>query len=108
MKVKELVWIGTRTEKFGEMLEFCKNVMGFNPAFVEPGFAALDMPNGDRFEIFGADSPYNTFYTHPVVGFLPRVVNWRAHTMLRLPASSRIPSRWQKAYWQAPMWASAP
>jgi hypothetical protein len=70
MKVKELVWIGTRTEKFGEMLDFCKNVMGLNPAFVEPGFAALDMPNGDRFEIFGADSPYSTFYTHPVVGFL--------------------------------------
>jgi hypothetical protein len=70
MKVKELVWIGTRTEKFGEMLTFCKNVMGLTPAFVEPGFAALDMPNGDRFEIFGADSPYGTFYTHPVVGFL--------------------------------------
>ncbi len=70
MKVKELVWIGTRTEKFGEMLAFCKNVMGLTPAIVEPGFAALDMPNGDRFEIFGADSPYGTFYTHPVVGFL--------------------------------------
>jgi hypothetical protein len=70
MKIKELVWIGTRTEHFGAMLNFCQNVMGLTPAFIEPGFAALDMPNGDRFEIFGADSPYNTFYTHPVVGFL--------------------------------------
>jgi catechol 2,3-dioxygenase-like lactoylglutathione lyase family enzyme len=70
MKIKELVWIGTRTEHFEAMLDFCQNVMGLTPAFVEPGFAALDMPNGDRFEIFGADSPYNTFYTHPVVGFL--------------------------------------
>jgi hypothetical protein len=70
MKIKELVWIGTRTEHFGAMLDFCQNVMGLTPAFIEPGFAALDMPNGDRFEIFGADSPDNTFYTHPVVGFL--------------------------------------
>ena len=70
MKIKELVWIGTRTEHFGAMLNFCQNVMGLTPAFVEPGFAALDMPNGDRFEIFGTDSPNNTFYTHPVVGFL--------------------------------------
>ncbi len=39
------------------------------PPFVEPGFAALITPNGDRFKIFGADSTYNTFHTHPVVGF---------------------------------------
>ena len=30
----------------------------------------FDMPNGDRFEIFGEDSPYNTFMIHPVAGFL--------------------------------------
>ena len=82
MKIKELVWIGTRTEYFGAMLDFCQNVMGLTPAFVEPGFAALDMPNGDRFEIFGADSAYNTFYTHPVVGFRwmtsqPHVLRWK-------------------------------
>jgi hypothetical protein len=27
------------------------------------------MPNGDRFEIFGANSPYNPFMTQPVIGF---------------------------------------
>ncbi len=51
MKIKGLVWIGTRTEHFGAMLDFCQNVMGLTPKFVEPGFAALDMPNGDRLEI---------------------------------------------------------
>jgi hypothetical protein len=52
------------------MLNFCQNVMGLAPTFVEPGFATLDMPNRDRLELFGADSPYNTFMTHPAVGFL--------------------------------------
>ena len=70
MKVKGLVWLGTRTTQFEPMLAFCQNVMGLTPAFLEPGFAVLDMPNGDSFEIFGADSPHNTFMTHPVAGFL--------------------------------------
>jgi hypothetical protein len=70
MRVKGLVWLGTRTAQFEPMLAFCQNVMGLTTAFLEPGFAVLDMPNGDRFEIFGADSPHNTFMTHPVAGFL--------------------------------------
>ena len=70
MKVKGLVWLGTRTDQFEPMLAFCQNLMGLTPVFIEPGFAVLDMPNGDRFEIFGADSSYNTFLTHPAAGFL--------------------------------------
>ena len=30
----------------------------------------MDLPNGDWLEVFGADSPYNTFFTNPVAGFL--------------------------------------
>jgi Glyoxalase/Bleomycin resistance protein/Dioxygenase superfamily len=70
MKVKGLVWLGTRTAYFQPMLNFCQNVLGLAPVHVEPGFAVLDMPNGDRLEIFGPDSSYNTFMTHPVAGFL--------------------------------------
>ena len=70
MKVKGLVWLGTRTAQFEPMLDFCQNVMGLAPIHKEPDFAVLDMPNGDRLEIFGPNSPYNIFMTHPVVGFL--------------------------------------
>ena len=70
MKVKGLVWLGTRTAQFQPMLDFCQNVLGLAPAHIEPGFAVLDMPNGDRLEIFGPESSYNTFMTHPVAGFL--------------------------------------
>jgi len=70
MKVKGLVWLGTRTAQFQPMLDFCQNVLGLAPIYIEPGFAVLDMPNGDRFEIFGSDSSDNTFMTHPVAGFL--------------------------------------
>jgi hypothetical protein len=70
MKVKGLVWLGTRTTEFDPMLHFCQDLLGLSPTHLEPGFAVLDMPNGDRMEIFGPASPYNSFMTHPVAGFL--------------------------------------
>lgn len=70
MKVQGLVWLGTRTPHFDRMLDFYQNVLGVPPIHLEPGFAVLDLPNGDRLEIFGADSPYNRFMSHPVAGFL--------------------------------------
>jgi catechol 2,3-dioxygenase-like lactoylglutathione lyase family enzyme len=70
MKVKGLIWLGNRTSKFDEMLNMYKNVMGLSVTHQEPGFVVMDLPNGDRVEIFGDDSQYNSFFTHPVAGFL--------------------------------------
>ena len=79
MKVKGLVWLGTRTAQFQPMLDFCQNVLGLAPIHIEPGFAVLDMLNGDRLEIFGPDSLFDTFMTHPVVGFsVDNIVDARA------------------------------
>ena len=70
MKVKGLIWLGTRTSKFDEMRNFYQNMMGLDTVHQEPGFVVMDLPNGDRVEIFGDESQYNTFFTHPVAGFL--------------------------------------
>ena len=70
MKIKGIVWLGTRTAQFEQMTDFCRDVMGLSQTFLEPGFAIFDLPNGDRLEIFGPQQSYNTFMTHPVVGFL--------------------------------------
>ncbi len=70
MKVKGIVWLGTRTDHFGPMVDFCNDVLGLSQTFIEPGFAIFDMPNGDRFELFGPQQSLNTFMTHPVAGFL--------------------------------------
>ena len=75
MKVKGLVWLGTRTGEFDPMLRFCRDVLGLSPTHVESNFAVLDMPNGDRMELFGSESPYNTFMTHPIAGFLVDDIN---------------------------------
>ena len=70
MKVNGLIWLGTRTAKFDQMLNMYHNVMGLSITHQEPGFVVMDLPNGDRVEIFGDDSPYNKFFTNPVAGFL--------------------------------------
>jgi hypothetical protein len=70
MKIKGIVWLGTRTAQFEQMIDFCRDVMGLSQTFLEPGFAIFDLPNGDRLEVFGPQQSYNMFMTHPVAGFL--------------------------------------
>jgi hypothetical protein len=70
MKIKGIVWLGTRTERFDKMTEFCRELLGLSQRSSEPGFAVFELPNGDLFEVFGPDSTFNEFMTHPVAGFL--------------------------------------
>lgn len=70
MKVKGLAWLGTRTPKLRAMLTLYQNIMGMNLTHQEPGFVVLELPNGDKVELFGDESSYNKFFTHPVAGFL--------------------------------------
>ena len=70
MKIKAIVWLGTRTSNFEAMVNLYQNIMGLDLVHQEPGFVVLDLPNGDRVEVFGNESSYNTFFTNPVAGFL--------------------------------------
>jgi catechol 2,3-dioxygenase-like lactoylglutathione lyase family enzyme len=70
MKIKGLVWLGTRTSNFDALVNLYQNIMGLEITHQEPGFVVIDLPNGDRVEVFGEASPYNTFFTNPVAGFL--------------------------------------
>ena len=70
MKIKGLVWLGTRTSNFDAMVNLYQNIMGIEITYQESGFVVMDLPNGDRVEVFGEESSYNTFFTNPVAGFL--------------------------------------
>jgi len=75
-KFKGLVWLGVRTNKFEELLDFYKNKMGLPVMHEAEGFRAFDLPNGDRIEIFSEQyisedgNDYRHFSTGPVAGFL--------------------------------------
>ena len=70
MKIKGIVWLGTRTSNFDAMVCLYQNIMRLDITHQEPGFVVMDLPNGDRVEVFGDESSYNTFFTNPVAGFL--------------------------------------
>jgi len=70
MKIKGIVWLGTRTNQFDQMTNFCREMLGLSQRLLEPGFAVFEMPNGDLFEVFGPQQSVNTFMNHPVAGFL--------------------------------------
>ena len=68
MRVKGIVWLGTRTERFDEMREFFLEITGVAPR-EEPGLAAFDLASGDRIEVFDTDVG-ESHMAAPVVGFL--------------------------------------
>lgn len=70
MEVTGLVWAGTRTERFDEMVRFLGEQMALERDHEETGFVSFKTPGGDKFEVFGMnDSDHDFMTTGPVVGF---------------------------------------
>ncbi len=70
MQAKGISWVGTRTDKFDKTVEFFEKILNAKKVIEEPGFAALDLPNGDTIEVFVNDyETHKHFTTGPVVGF---------------------------------------
>jgi hypothetical protein len=75
-KFKGIVWLGVRTKKFDEVLDFYQNKMSLPVLHEASGFKALELPNGDRIAIFSEEyesedgNDYRHFSIGPVVGFL--------------------------------------
>lgn len=72
MRVLGIEWLGRRTERYEEMLAFYRDVMGLDlvESTVEQ-FALLQAADGDRVELFGPASPYQSHFPDgPVAGFL--------------------------------------
>ena len=89
MHIKGLIWLGTRTSQFDAMLHLYHHVMGLEITHQEPGSVVMDLPNGDCIELFGDESSYNTFFTHPVAGMLvDDIASARAEMEVQGPNSS--------------------
>jgi hypothetical protein len=51
MELKGIAWLGSRTQKFDEMVTFCSEKLGLKQVLTKPNMAVFLMPNGDVFEI---------------------------------------------------------
>lgn len=71
MEVKGLVWLGSRTDKFEETVEFFRDVMGLTPFHEGEDVVVLRMASGEWMEVFGpSDTEHTQFDTGPVGEFL--------------------------------------
>lgn len=70
MKVTGIGWLGTRTEKFEEMVTFARQILGLTPFSLRPNFAGFELPDGDLFEIFSARNDGHEFMTCPMGEFI--------------------------------------
>ena len=65
-----LAWLGTRTERFNELVSFYREVMGLELDHEEPDFTVFKLSDGSKVEVFGpSDEGHRHFDTGPVVGF---------------------------------------
>ncbi len=68
---KGLVWVGTRTERYEQMVGFYRDALGLPLEHEEGEFALFRLPDGAKAEVFGpSDTGHVHFSTGPVVGFL--------------------------------------
>lgn len=71
MKVRGVVWVGTRTDAFDPTLTFFRSVLGIELERVHADFAWSRMPDTSQLEIFGpGDRDHLDFTTGPVPEFL--------------------------------------
>lgn len=69
MKVLKIGFVGTRTDRAGEMTEFLEEVLGLQPDKTGDDTWAYRLPDGSLAEVFGP-SQNEHFTTGPVVEFL--------------------------------------
>jgi catechol 2,3-dioxygenase-like lactoylglutathione lyase family enzyme len=68
--IKGLCWLGTRSDNYEEMKDFCHNVLGLALDHEEQDFVAFKLPDGSILEVFGPSDEDHTFFrTGPVAGF---------------------------------------
>jgi catechol 2,3-dioxygenase-like lactoylglutathione lyase family enzyme len=70
MELKGVVWLGTRTARFDEMVAFAEEVLGLERRRGEDGLVAFELPDGDTFEVFGPKHPAGGHPEGIAAGFL--------------------------------------
>jgi catechol 2,3-dioxygenase-like lactoylglutathione lyase family enzyme len=74
MRILGIDWIGIRTNNIDELLRLFQTAMGLELVHKEDEnqFVVLSTKGGDKVELFGSSSKYNTHFVTatPVVGFL--------------------------------------
>jgi catechol 2,3-dioxygenase-like lactoylglutathione lyase family enzyme len=106
MVVKGLIWLGTRTHRYEETVEFAERVLGLGAGQRDEGRAAFELPDGAVFEIF---APTHPGAGHPssgaVAGFEVDDVGAAYEELVRTGvevSELHTDGTWRWAYFRAP------
>jgi catechol 2,3-dioxygenase-like lactoylglutathione lyase family enzyme len=84
MKILGLDWVGTRTDRFPETVDFFAQTLGLPVGLRKADFVRLDLPNASCVEVFGSgERDHLYFTTGPVVGFLVEDLAAARHDLVR-------------------------
>lgn len=71
MNVKGIVWVGTATDRYDEMVTFFRDTLGLSVFHERDDLSILRLRSGEWVEVFGPSDPhFQEFDRGPVVEFL--------------------------------------
>jgi catechol 2,3-dioxygenase-like lactoylglutathione lyase family enzyme len=110
MEVRNVRWIGVRTEHYEPMVGFLRDVMRLPTGFEEPTTVEFSTTEGDRIQVIGPGDPYFDFFGRAARGPVPlfEVTDiGEAHAELRdagieLVGSPGRDGNWEWVHFRAP------
>ena len=71
MEVKNIRWVGVRTDRYDEMAGFLGDVLGLRTSFQGPTTIEFTTSEGDRVQVMGPGDPYYGFFGTHASGPVP-------------------------------------
>jgi catechol 2,3-dioxygenase-like lactoylglutathione lyase family enzyme len=56
LRVSGVIWVGTRTDRYSEMVAFAGDVLGMEIEEEDDGLTVFRLPDGDALEVFDPDA----------------------------------------------------
>ena len=88
--IKGLRWLGSQTDRYEDMKNFCHDVLGLVLDHEEPDFVAFKLPDGSIVEVFGPQ-------TRTTLTLGPALLPVSRSTMSKPPASDSREQAWSSS-----------
>jgi catechol 2,3-dioxygenase-like lactoylglutathione lyase family enzyme len=71
MEVRNVRWVGIRTDNYEAMVDFLRNVLGLRVNFEEPTTTEFTTSEGDEVQVMAPGHPYYEFFGNQAQGPVP-------------------------------------
>jgi catechol 2,3-dioxygenase-like lactoylglutathione lyase family enzyme len=71
MEVRNVRWVGIRTDRYDEMVGFLRDVLGLRTNFEEPTTIEFETSEGDEVQLMAPGDPYYDFFGEHATGPVP-------------------------------------